>query len=278
MILSTLGYYYEESFMAVSVPSSGSYLAALGYLYFAILGIGASLFGYGVVLALRQERVESEATRTVRLSPSWIFSYLLSQRRYRRLFFASTVLYAAFYSVVTSMIVWQPGVDFFEAYSAHLPSAVLTPCCGAPLLYPEVTVYVANHIGLIIIPLTLLLLLTVSVLVGVNFSLAAFAFDNRARGGGQSFLGGIGAAVGLFTGCPTCAGLFFANVFGGSGAVSLATALTFYQPVFILLAVPVLLLTPYLISRSLSKVFREGCILLPKAVQDGTLTVVTGQR
>lgn len=72
----------------------------------------------------------------------------------------------------------------------------------------------------------------------------------------------MGAIVGLFTGCPTCAGVFFAYVLGGSGAVSFAALLAYYQPVFILLSIPVLLVTPYLVSRSLAKVFREGCVYL----------------
>jgi hypothetical protein len=71
--------------------------------------------------------------------------------------------------------------------------------------------------------------------------------------------------VGLFTGCPTCAGLFFANVLGGAGAVTLATGLASYQPLFILVSLPVLAVTPYLTARSLSKVFREGCVLVRQA-------------
>jgi hypothetical protein len=72
----------------------------------------------------------------------------------------------------------------------------------------------------------------------------------------------LGALVGLFTGCPTCAGLFFANAIGGTGAVSFATLLGYYQPVFIALSIPVLIVTPYLISRSLSKVIKEGCVVI----------------
>jgi hypothetical protein len=72
----------------------------------------------------------------------------------------------------------------------------------------------------------------------------------------------VGVLAGLFTGCPTCAGLFFANVVGGVGAVSLAASLSYYQPVFIVLSIPVLVATPFLISRSLSKVFKEGCVVV----------------
>ncbi len=71
--------------------------------------------------------------------------------------------------------------------------------------------------------------------------------------------------MGLFTGCPTCAGLFFANFLAGTGAVGFATILGYYQPAFILLSIPVLVAAPYLTSRSLSRVYREGCVFLQRS-------------
>lgn len=76
------------------------------------------------------------------------------------------------------------------------------------------------------------------------------------------WVAGIGAVVGLVTGCPTCAGLFFGGLLGGVGAVSFATLLADYQPAFIAISIPVMVATLYLISRSLSKVFKDGCLVL----------------
>ena len=173
-------------------------------------------------------------------------------------------MYGFFYAAIIRMIVYQPSVDFVGAYGATIPSLVITPLPGPPLFTPVVTVYLTDYLGLLLVPLTILLAIVISVLVGLNFALAGFAFDSRAREGSKGLAGGIGAIIGLFTGCPTCAGLFFANFLGGTGAVSFATLLGYYQPAFILLSLPVLVAAPYITSRSLSKVFREGCVFLEK--------------
>lgn len=262
MVLATLTYGYEEGFMNFVTPERAGYFAQVAYLYLAVMLLAAGLVVFGIkgLIELRVARMNSQGFAP--LGPSWMVPYVLTQRRFRRQFIISTALYGLFYAFITSMIVYQPTVDFAQAYGAILPSALIGPCCG-PLLYtPIVTVYVVNHLGLLIIPLTTILLVTVSVLVGINFALAAFAFGNRVRGSGRSWVGGLGAIVGLFTGCPTCAGLFFANLIGGTGAVTFASLLAYYQPFFVALSIPVLLATPYLISRSLSRVMKDGCVVL----------------
>ncbi|HZW85803.1 MAG TPA: hypothetical protein VFE91_07890, partial [Nitrososphaerales archaeon] len=220
------------------------------------------LIAIGSLLLLRRRASWIEASGLAPLSPSWVFPYLMRTRRYRTVFVSSVLLYGVFYSFITSVLVYQPGVDFGAAYAAMIPSVSVTPVAASPLYSPVLTAYLTDHFAILLIPLTVLLALATSVLVGVNLVLSSFAFDSRARAPGRGWLGGIGAFVGLFTGCPTCAGLFFANILGGTGAVSFATILGYYQPVFILLSLPVLVATPYLISRSLSKVFKEGCIVI----------------
>ncbi len=262
MLLATLVYGYEEGFMNFVTPERAGYFALVAWFYLAIMFAAAGLVFLGIKRFLDARVVKMSAQGFAPLGPGWIIPYLLTQSRFRRQFVASTLLYGLFYAFITSMIVYQPTVDFAQAYGAALPSVLIGPCCG-PLLYtPIVTVYVVNHLGLLIIPLTGILLVTVSVLVGINFALAAFAFGNRVRGTGRSWVGGLGAIVGLFTGCPTCAGLFFANLIGGTGAVSFASLLAYYQPVFVALSIPVLVATPYLISRSLFRVMKDGCVVL----------------
>ncbi len=258
----TAAYSYELSGLAIPTPGDVANLVPMGEAYWVVLVAGVAIVLYGAKRGI-VERVAAVRDRGVApLSPGWIVPYVLSLRRYRRWFAGSTLLYGVFYAVITSMIVFQPTVDFGQAYGVQVPSAQLTPVLAAPLFTPIVTVYLVNHVGFLLIPLTFLLLVATSVLVGLNVALAAFAFDSRARGAGRGWVGGIGAVVGLFTGCPTCAGLFFANFLGGAGAVSFATLLGYYQPAFILLSIPVLVLSPYLTSRGLAKVYREGCVVV----------------
>lgn len=260
--MATAVYSYELTALAIPTPEAVSNLIPTAAVYFLVivLCIGMVLYDARRVVSDRAAAIESKGVAPV--SPGWVIPYVLSVRKYRRYFGVSTLLYGIFYAVITSMIVLQPSVDFVKAYGVSIPSASITPVAAAPLFSPVVTVYLVNHVGVLLIPLTVLLLVATSVLVGLNFALAGFAFDSRVRGAGRGWASGIGALIGLFTGCPTCAGLFFANFLGDTGAVSFATLLGYYQPAFILLSIPVLLAAPYLTSHSLSKVFREGCVFL----------------
>lgn len=262
LVAWTALYTWEQSFMNFVNPERAAYFTLEAEIYLLVLVASVAVIAVDLSRIMNRRIAAVKKQGFAPLSPSWLIPYLLSRRRYLRYFAASTFFYGVFYAFVTSMVVYQPGVDFVQAYGASFPSAIIVPCCGSPLFAPVLTVYVVNHLGLLVIPLTALLLIAISVLVGLNFALAAFAFDNRARGAGRGWIGGLGAVVGLFTGCPTCAGLFFANVLGGAGAVAVATGLASYQPVFILVSLPVLAITPYLISRNLAKVFREGCVLI----------------
>ncbi len=264
VVLATGIYSYEIAAMLVPTPSGVSGLVPVAELYFLVILAGAILVLYEVRHSITTRVAAIRTNGLAPLSPGWIIPYALSVRKYRWYFAASALAYGLFYAVITSMIVYQPTVDFASTYGASVPSVVVTPVEAAPFFSPVITVYLVNHLGLLLVPLTVLLLITTSLLVGLNFAVAGFALDSRARGAGRGWVAGVGAIVGLFTGCPTCAGLFFANFLGGTGAVYFATVLGYYQPAFILMSVPVLLLAPYLTSRSLARVFRDGCVVLPK--------------
>jgi hypothetical protein len=264
-MLGTLVYSYELLMVGVPTPGAVSGLTAAAGVYFVLVLVCIGLVVYDVWRTFRARIAAEKRKGVVPLSPAWMIPYVLSEKKYRRYFVLSSLTYGIFYAVITSMIVYQPAVDFVQAYGAAIPSIVVAPVFTAPPFSPVVTVYLANHFGLLLIPLTIALLVATSLLVGLNFALVGFAFASRAKGLGRGWVGGLGAVVGLFTGCPTCAGLFFANFLGGTGAVSFATLLGYYQPAFILLSIPVLLAAPYLTSRSLSRVYREGCVFIGKS-------------
>jgi len=171
------------------------------------------------------------------------------------------IVYAIFYAVVSSMIVYQPSVDFTQAYGATSPGWSAVACCGGYGTIPMVVVYLSPqlHVGLQLIPLDLLLLAVVPILIALNSTVASFAFRNRPMGSRRVWLSGFGAAVALFTSCPTCAGYFLGGSLGGLAATSLAVALAPYQLAFVLVSLPVLLLSPLLVARSISKSLQDGC-------------------
>jgi hypothetical protein len=262
VVTATAGFVYAQAGLAVPSPDEVSRLALVGQAYWSVLVLGTAVFLYGARRGVVERIASIKESGQTTLSPGWILPYVLSLKRYRRYFFGSAILYGAFYAVITSMIVYQPTVDFGQAYGVQVPSAQFTPVLAAPLFSPVVTFYIVNHLGMLFIPLTFLLLFATSILVGLNTALAVFAFDSRIRGAGRGWVSGLGAVVGLFTGCPTCAGLFFANFLGGTGAVTFAGLIGYYQPVFIVLSIPVLVVAPYLTSRGLAKVYRDGCVLV----------------
>ena len=170
-------------------------------------------------------------------------------KKSRRVFLLTFIAYGIFFSLTSSMLVYQPEVVFSYHYNVEVPSAHLSPCCGEPGYMPKITVYITEHIGLQIIPINLVLQIIVSYLVGLNTALAAIAFNYFKKGGGISSLG---ATTGLFIACPTCVGAFSSIFIGASGAIAFTVAITQLQTLFILITIPILLTTPFIMARKLN--------------------------
>jgi len=140
---------------------------------------------------------------------------------------------------------------------------------------PQVVIYLTQQFALLIIPANLILLVTVSWLVGLNAGIATFAYKNRPETASGRWLAGFGAIVGLFTACPSCAGFFLLSILGLAGAVGLALTLSSLQAVFIMIGLPILLTAPVLTSRRMS--IDQECFIrvehssAPKNMQPYTL-------
>jgi len=247
---------------AVPSPQLAAALALPAYLYLLVVVAGVTATLADLLVQSRKRATALVKEGRVSLSPSSVGPYVLSQRRYWVVFSASALLYGILYSFLTGVVAYRPDISFAEFPGLVVPSVQPDQLIGAPLYVPEVTVFLNDHVALVLVPLTILLMVTISVLVGFNLALAAYAYDNRAKERNGSWVGQLGAVVGLFTGCPTCAGLYFFSLLGGSGAASFAVVLGYYQPLFVALCVPVLLAAPYLISRSLAKLFKDGCVVV----------------
>lgn len=169
-------------------------------------------------------------------------------KKSRRIFILTFIGYGIFFSLTSGMLVYQPEVEFSYHYNAIVPSAHITPCCGEPGYMPKIIVYLTEHIGLQIVPINLVLQIVVSYLVGLNTSLAASAFTFFKKGSGISSLG---ATTGLFIACPTCVGAFSSIFIGSASAVAFTVAISQMQTLFILITIPILLTTPFIMARKL---------------------------
>ena len=169
-------------------------------------------------------------------------------KKSRRIFAATFVSYGAFFSLASGALVYQPSLSFSYHYGVDVPSAEISPCCDAPGYMPKVLVYLTDDVGLQIVPLNSVLQIAVSYLVGLNAAVAASAYSLSRRSRGA---GGIGAAAGLFVGCPTCVGTFLSAFVGTAGGIALGAALVHLQTLLIAVTIPVLVATPFLLARRL---------------------------
>jgi hypothetical protein len=197
---------------------------------------------------------------------------IISQtKRYRLVFIIVLFAYALLFAFISQIIIFRPYVSFSHVYQVTIPSWIITPCCNSPGLVPTFTAYISDSLIVFIIPINLILTVVLSTLVSVNMTLALYVFQNsrsKTTKNNSCCFSGIGAATGLFTACPTCAGTFFFTIVGtiisASGAPSTlaaaatpaaaaAAALAPCQILFIIISIAVLLASAYLTINSIKK-------------------------
>jgi hypothetical protein len=69
-----------------------------------------------------------------------------------------------------------------------------------------------------------------------------------------SVVSGIGITAGLFVGCPTCAGSLI-SLFVGFGSGVAVAALAPFQTLFLLISIPILVISPFIASRLMKNNF-----------------------
>jgi len=217
-------------------------LERLAVVFYIILIMSFIAIGFGLYKYHNQKVFENKEGM---LS---IIATVTLNKKSRRIFILTFIGYGIFFSLTSGMLVYQPEVIFSIHYNAEIPSAYIAPCCGEPGYMPKIIVYLTEHVGLQIVPVNLVLQMVVSYLVGLNTALAVIAFTIFKRGSG---FGGIGAVTGLFVACPTCVGAFSSIFIGSASAIAFTVAITQMQTLFILITIPVLLTTPFLMAKKL---------------------------
>jgi hypothetical protein len=190
----------------------------------------------------------------------------LSSKRGLRIGAVVACLYAVAYAFFSSLLTFQPTVNFATTYGVSGPSWTYLACCGDTGTVPKLVVYISPslHLGMVLVPLTLLFVFVVPLLVGFNVALSYFAFRQSTFPMSERWLLGSGAVVGLFTACPTCAGLFLASSIGGVGT-TLAIALAPFQLLFVAVTIPVLMAGPVLTALTVKRSYEASCRVPPAA-------------
>ncbi len=226
---------------------------------------GAAFLFLAAVCFLRTGRKETTAFDRATNKFSWKIRKVVADSLYENAYVASIafVLYAIFFSMIEGVIIYQPSVDFFQAYGVSGVQAIPSTCCGFPGYVPSVSIFFpAQHAGVLIIPINVLLMILISALVALNVTLLyrATKLSVKAKGGTGSggSLGIVGSITGLFAGCPTCAAAFFLSIIAGSGATAFSFYISQYQILIIVLTLPILIGSIYWQAKSI-RILMEGC-------------------
>jgi hypothetical protein len=260
--LVTFGFTTYPAMAALNLDGGiGSEVFLVKYAYFALALdiVGLCLLFYGLTNVLTWwSPAESSGTP---LSVSGILAAPFVNSRYSRLLLASAFAYGLFYAFASGIVVFQPALSFSEAYHVGIPSVAIATCCGPLGETPQAVAYLSQHLGLVFIPVNILLLFSISWLVGLNASFASFALSFRTKNARIGWFGGIGAFIGLFTSCPTCAGLAIISVLGGTGTLSASFFLGSLQTMLLATSIPLLVAIPLLSARSLNTFNSRNCVI-----------------
>jgi hypothetical protein len=227
-------------------------LTNLGYGVLAITAASMASVFYGTYTILRSEELRTAGTGSLMAFVAGSFR----TRNFWRTVVIAAVSYGIFFGFLSQIFVYRSDVSFTEKGIA-VPAAELIPCCAAPGYVPMFTAYLTDHFLILVIPVNVILATLVSALVGFNVGLSVYAFRlRRSLQAKNSIIGGMGAAAGLFVGCPTCAGSLFSAFLGVglAGASTSAAALAPFQTLFIAASLPALVVAPLLIARGLRSV------------------------
>ncbi len=256
VVTDSIAWYTSQDYYAIEEGAS-----ILGLVQRFFVGEVAAI---GVMLAGAYLAYRGLASRkTVDGSGSIVdlLSEALSSRRDVRVGVIAAVAYELIYLFISGIVIFQPGANSAAWSGLSSQGWAAAACCGSAGTVPAVIVYLSPqvHLALQVLPLDALFAAVVPLLVGFNVTVAVHAVRDKAVRSNAGWLSSFGLLAGLFTGCPTCAGLFLAGAVGGLGATSLAVALAPYQFLFIVVSIPLLVASPLFVAFNARRAQRAAC-------------------
>ena len=250
---------YAKNSNLTITPAAMPALHSLAVATYVVLLTSFVAIGWGLYKTYKK-KISSDDTTILS-----VIAKAINNKRAKQIFIISAIGYGVFFAFTSGIIIYKPDINATDYGFPKPPHAELSPCCDLPGYMPMIFVFFTEHVGLQIIPINLLLLVSVSFLVGLNFAVSSTVFS-IAKSGGK--LGAFGAITGLFVGCPTCAGTAFTMLFGfGTGATTFTLFLTSFeaqvQTIFIAISIPVLLATPIIMAKRIRSQ-NSSCAVEPK--------------
>jgi hypothetical protein len=266
ILITTLISY--PSFLPTTISSENSVsINQISYIFYTLLIGSTILSAFGIRKTFRMWSCMTNVSSSSSLSPlsssssiSEIIVSIVNDKKYFRFFWPASIGYGIFYAVVSSMIIYRP--DNISNFSGVAIPSIVVMAYGPIGYVPTMAAYFSEHIGLLVIPINLLVALVVSALVGFNTMLSVYAFANRPKksitaSSGSSILSVLGATTSLFAACPTCASFYIFNITAGSLASTIAAFAVVYYILFVVISIPLLLVTPFITTLSIRRMMRS---------------------
>ena len=140
------------------------------------------------------------------------------------------------------------------------PKYNLIICCNSMGYVPMLIMSINSSFSILLIPINFLLGVVISILVGFNitFNIYLIRQIKKLNLSKRNFFSIFGITSGLFIGCPTCAGSFFYSLAGFSSLITFSF-LSAYQIIFVLISIPLLVLSVVFMAKLLQKTYLESC-------------------
>ena len=281
MILLISIIFYPSFLPRIITHENSVWIDLIGYIFYTLLFGSLILTAFGINKTFHiwdyRTSISSSSSSppqsfncvpTFSHSLSKIIIKIINDKKYFRFFWPTSIGYGFFYAVVSSMFIYRPD-NISDIYGVSIPSLIITSY--GPVGYvPTIAAYFTEHIGLLIIPINLIITVVVSALVGLNTVISLYAFANRPKNkkssttaatSSGSILGALGVTTSLFAACPTCASFYIFSIMAGSLAPTIAAFAVTYYVLFIVVSIPLLLVTPFITALSIRRMMVGQCSL-----------------
>ncbi|MDQ6723350.1 MAG: hypothetical protein M3Z01_03685 [Thermoproteota archaeon] len=216
-------------------------------------------------------------------NPSKLIYYVqssLKSSNYRIFFILITMVYFVFFGFLSNFFVFfnndgtvfsvfpnqqhdnmkMTNNDSMKMTNTYYPKYNLIICCNSIGYVPMLILSINSSFSFLLIPLNFILGMIVSFLVGFNITINIYLLKQlkSMKLSKRSFFSFLGMSSGLFVGCPTCAGSFFYSLAGFSSLITFSY-LSIYQIIFIIISIPLLILSVVVMAKLLQKKYLDSC-------------------
>ena len=271
IFILSLNIIYYPSLLPKTISSQNSFwIEQTSYMFYTLLVGSLILLMYGFrCLCMQNPSTSSLLLSTYSQSGSRfnlfrIVNSVLSNKNYFRIFWPASIGYGIFYALVSGMILYRPEglLSMHDNGGIAVPSVIITSY-GPTGYVPIFSFYFTEYLGVLIIPINLLIAVFISSLVGVNVVLSAYAFknlknaiSNKSKGTTISLLG---ASIGLFSACPTCATFYIFSSISASITSTIVSFAGVLDILFLIISVPLLLIAILMTAATIRKMISESC-------------------